>query len=244
NGRGFIHVGSINGTEQASKGNRELALQVQSDAAYAFLAQMFASDWPDYVYLPLLFNNYVPPANYVLISEVLYDPAGPDDAEFIELVNPTSAPIDLSNYALGDAVNPTDFEDVRRFPTGTILPGGETLVIATSATAFFAERGFYPDFEIVNTDTAVPDMIDDLNWGDPATFLQLGNQGDEVILRDANDHIVDAIAYGLSTDPNSTLCPLVPAPNYSLERFPYWRDTNSCQADFRAWPFPNPGTLP
>ena len=30
NGRGYVHVGSINGTEQSSKGNSELALQVQA----------------------------------------------------------------------------------------------------------------------------------------------------------------------------------------------------------------------
>ncbi len=244
NGRGYIHVGSINGTEQSSKGNRELALQVQSDAAYDFLAAMFASDWPDYVYLPLLFNNYVPPANHVLISEVLYDPPGLDDAEFIELVNPTPVAIDISHYSIGDAVNPTDFEDVRRFPEGTILQAGQTLVIATSATAFFANYGFYPDFEIVDTETAVPDLIDDPDWGDPATFLQLGNQGDEVILRDAAGAIIDMLVYGPGADTDNTICPLVPASNYSLERYPYWRDTNICAADFRAWPFPNPGRLP
>ncbi len=30
-GRGYVHAGSINGSEAASKINRELALQVQSD---------------------------------------------------------------------------------------------------------------------------------------------------------------------------------------------------------------------
>jgi hypothetical protein len=36
----------------------------------------------------------------VLISEVLYDPTGPDDAEFIEIVNPTGQPVDLSHFGL------------------------------------------------------------------------------------------------------------------------------------------------
>jgi phosphatidylserine/phosphatidylglycerophosphate/cardiolipin synthase-like enzyme len=243
-GQGYIHVGSINGTELSSKGNRELALQVQSDEAYALLAEMFNQDWPYDLYLPLLLNNYRGPAQYPLISEVLYDPPGQDDAEFIELVNPTGAAIDLSNYSLGDAVNPADFEDVRRFPPGTVLLPRQTLVVATSATAFQLEYGFAPDFEIVDTELQVPDLIDDPNWGDPNALLQLGNMGDEVILRNANDTAVDVLTYGTGSYPGNIACPLVTTPSTSLERFPYWRDSNDCTADFRPWPFPNPGVLP
>lgn len=244
NGRGYAHVGSINGTELSSKGNRELAVQVQSDALYSFLATMFHQDWPWRLYLPLLYNKYIGPATYPLISEILYDPAGSDDAEFIELVNPTSQPIDLSGYSIGDAVHPTDFEDVRIFPAGTIILPGKTLVIATTATGFYRNFGFNPDFEILETDTAVPSLIDDPNWGDPATFLQLGNQGDEVILRNPAGVVIDVVTYGTGHYPGVVSCPLVPAPNYSLERYPYWRDTDDCSFDFRIWAFPNPGFLP
>lgn len=245
NGRGYSHVGSINGSELSSKGNRELALQVQSDAAYSYLAHMFWQDWGYFVYMPILFHHYVPPAQVVLISEVLYNPGGAqDDTEFIELVNPTHQSIDLSHYSLGDAVNPTDFEDVRRFPAGTQLGPGQVLVVAVAATAFRAEFGSNPDFEILNTDPLVPDMIDDLAWGDPAAFLRLGNMGDEVILRDAADQVVDAIAYGDGNFPGTISCGLAPSANISLERYPYWRDTDDCLADFREWAFPNPGTLP
>ena len=88
NGRGHIHIGSINGSETSSKANRELALQVQSDGAYALLADMFNRDWPYRTYLPVVLNNFIGPADHLLISEVLYDSPGADDAEFIELVNP------------------------------------------------------------------------------------------------------------------------------------------------------------
>jgi phosphatidylserine/phosphatidylglycerophosphate/cardiolipin synthase-like enzyme len=244
NGQGYIHVGSLNGSEQSSKGNRELALQVQSNDAYDYLADMFYRDWGATVYLPIILNNYIGPATHVLISEVLYDPFGQDDKEFIELVNPTGFTVDLSNYSIGDAVNPTDFEDVRRFPPGTLLAPGETLVIATAATAFFAEHGFNPDYEILSTDTAVPTLIDDPAWGDPAAILQLANGGDEVILRDPTGKVVDVVTYGSGSYPGVVACPLVSASNYSLERFPYNRDTDDCSFDFREWPFPNPGKLP
>lgn len=163
--RPYWGVTTSNGTEQSNKGNRELALQIQSDEAYTLLAGMFTRDWPHRTLLPLVQNQYQGPAPYVLLSEILYDPAGPDDAEFIELANPTPDPIDLSHYGLGDAVNRSDFEDVRRFPPGTTIASGKTIVVATGATAFKAEYGANPDFEILNTDPTVPDLIDDTAWG-------------------------------------------------------------------------------
>lgn len=243
-GVGYVHVGSINGTEQSSKGNRELALQVQSNDAYALLADLFNRDWPHRAYLPMLRNGYLGPANHLLISEVLYDPPGQDDAEFVELYNPTPQAIDLSNFSLGDAVNSTDFEDVRRFPAGTVLAAGDTLVIATSATAFYAQYGFNPDFEVVDTETAVPNLLDDLAWGDPAATMQFGNSGDEIILRNILDQLVDIVVYGDGSYPGVVACPVVSAANHSLERYPAWRDSDGCTADFRDWPFPNPGSLP
>jgi cardiolipin synthase len=244
NGRGYVHVGSLNGSEQSHKDNRELALQIQSDALFALLSDMFIHDWPHQLYLPIVMNNYIGPANHLLISEVLYDPPGQDTTEFIELVNPTPQTWDLSQYSLADAVNRSDFEDVRRFPAGTMLNPGQALVVALSAADFFAEYGFYPDFEILNTAALTPDMIDDLSWGDPSTFLQLGNLGDEVILRDEQDQVIDVLVYGTGNYPGVIGCPPVSLLNASLERLPYWRDTDNCSVDFREWPFPSPGSLP
>jgi len=245
-GQGYIHIGSINGTENSNKANRELALQIHSLPAYNLLASMFNKDWLDVIYLPHLFYEFVGPATYPLISEVLYDPVGDDDAEFFELVNPTSLPFDISNYSLGDAVlaDPLGFEDVRRFPAGTIIPPNEALVVATSATAFFTQFGTNPDWEILSTDPTVPDLLDDPAWGDPAAFIRLSNTGDELILRDSNDVVVDVLVYGTGSYPGHTACALLPGPDQTYERYPYWRDTNNCSADFRPWPFPNPGFLP
>ena len=149
-----------------------------------------------------------------------------------------------ASLPLGDAVNTTDFEDVRRFPDGTLLTPGETLVIAFSGTGFEAAFGFKPDFEVVGTDTAVTDLIDDTNWGDPAALLQLGNSGDEIILRNPSGQVVDVVTYGSGAHPDVVGCDLVSTSDHSLERYPYWRDTNDCTADFRDWPLPNPGQLP
>jgi hypothetical protein len=94
------------------------------------------------------------------------------------------------------------------------------------------------------TDTAVPNLIDDPAWGNPATFLQLGNGGDEVILRNPSNQVVDVVTYGTGSYPGVVACATVTTLNTSLERFPYNRDTDNCTVDFREWAFPSPGSLP
>jgi phosphatidylserine/phosphatidylglycerophosphate/cardiolipin synthase-like enzyme len=44
-GVGWVHVGSLNGSEASAKINRELALQVQSNAVHDYLATAFWQDW-------------------------------------------------------------------------------------------------------------------------------------------------------------------------------------------------------
>lgn len=244
NGQGFIHLGSLNGTEQAHKGNRELAIQVQSNELYTYLAEMFVRDWPHRAYVPVLWMGFLGPVEHPVISEVVVDPAGPDASEFIEIANPTAFPIDLTGYNLSDAVLPTDFADLRHFPPGTMLPAYDVLVVAQQAVAFKAQYGINPDFEILDSDPAVPDLIDNPEWGDPATFLQLGNLGDVIFLRDVTGRSIDVLAYGDVVHPESGESCLVIATGHSLRRQPYWRDTNQCTYDFEDWPAPDPGRLP
>lgn len=245
NGQGTVHVGSINGSEQSSKGNREIALQFQSNEAFTYLSNMFNQDWTYRTFLPTIMNNYVGPASHILISEIHYDPKGSDDDnEFIELVNPTGNIVDLSNWSISDAVLPSDYEDLRHFPAGTMILPHTTLVVATRASSFFDEYAEYPDFEIMDTVTAVPSLLDDLAWGDPGVFLRLGNTGDEVILRDAVGQMVDVIVYGDGMYGTRQPCSLAIFWGASLERDPYWRDTAVCPADFKEQPFPTPNKLP
>jgi phosphatidylserine/phosphatidylglycerophosphate/cardiolipin synthase-like enzyme len=244
NGQGYAYVGSINGSELSNKGNREIALLVQSSEVYVLLAEMFEYDSAHWLQLPVIMNDFRGPARHLLISEVLYDPYGTDETEFIEVVNPTSELFDLSEYSLSDAVGQEDYEDLRRFPPSSLIGPSEVVVVATSADAYRNEYGVWPDFEILETVQIVPNLVDDPSWGDPSTFLRLGNSGDEVILRDRNGETVDALAYGIGDVSGNVACPLLSGTNHSLERFPYWRDSDRCPDDFRDWPFPSPGRLP
>ncbi len=242
-GRGVIHVGSLNGTEMSNKGNRELAVQVRSDAAYAYLAELFAGDLSHTIHLPVILGQFQGAATHPLISEIVYDTPGQDEAEFVEIVNPTGAAIDLTGYALGDAVLMTDFEDMRLLPFGIVLPPNGVLVVTLSAVAFRAEFGVEPNLEILDSDPAVPDLIDLPAWGDPEAVFQLGNLGDEVLLMNQTG-VVDVVTYGDGAHPAAVACPLLAPPAHTLERYPYWRDSRVCPSDFRAWPFPSPGRLP
>ena len=243
-GQGYIHVGSINGSEAASKVNRGLALQVQSNTAYDFLKDVFDYDWQaswqsapglTHVYLPLVARNCVPPADHLVISELLYDPADVADAdgEWIEIYNPTAITVTLTGYSLSDGNSHGD--GTAAFPGGSIAPGG-VIVIAQRAEVFSNTYGLATDFEFKVSDPAVPDMTlinGRIGWG---------NGGDEAILRHASGEDVDVVVYGSGSYPGATPHPGV-GWGHSLERKPANCDTDDCSADFGEQYTPNPGQV-
>jgi len=96
----------------------------------------------------------------LLISEVLYDATGPEpDEEWIKIYNAGASAIDLSDYKVGDEEEQGGTEGMQQFPVGASINPGQVIVIANKATAFFGVWGFNPDYEMVASDEAVPDMI-------------------------------------------------------------------------------------
>jgi len=128
---GYIHVGSINGSEGSSKINREMAIQVQSDEAYVYFKEMFDLDWKwsQPIYLPLVMQRYTPPANYLLITEVDYS----GSCEWVEIYNPTAMTITLTGYKIGDAESAGKYEGMYIFPARQMAPE-EVIVVAGDAT--------------------------------------------------------------------------------------------------------------
>ncbi len=244
-GRGYVHVGSINGSEVSSKINRELALQVQSDAAYEYLRQVFDYDWhhsPLLTYLPLVLRNHqVPvPADHLLVSELFY--AVSKEEEWIEILNPTNVTVDLSDYAIGDADWPDSFEGMYCFPAGASLGPRQVLVIATSAATFRQTYGRSPTYEFYETDPDVPTLTPAGWWG--TGEWELRNSGDEVLILDQVNHPVEVVVYGDGEYLGVVGHPGVSLYTHSLERYPALFDTDDCSQDFRDWPFPNPGEFP
>ena len=80
----------------------------------------------------LLASRRPPTPRDLLVSEINYNPAGPDDYEFIELYNAGTNLLDLAGVSLSNAVRFI-------FPTGYALNPG-TFTVVVKDTAAFAER--------------------------------------------------------------------------------------------------------
>jgi len=244
-GAAFSHVGSINGSEISSKVNREVAVQIESQGLYAEMLHVFGADWnlAGPIFLPLIMKNHRV-ADYVLISEVLYDPSGSDTGrEWVELYNPTGQVVDLSGWSLGDALADGEYGSGRYlFPAGTVISPGSVLVIAQQAVSVT----YRPDLEFVVDpsldDSDVPNMLPAGAWS--GFGLALGNSGDKVILRGSAGELVDAVVWGTGSVPGVVPHPGVSGSDHSLERYPVNRDTDDCITDFRDRYPSTPGSVP
>lgn len=122
--------------------------------------------------LPLfLFFNYgtIAFAQSIRISEIMADPSpvvGLPDAEYVELYNPTGAPINLTGWVLYDG-------NVRYLPDKTIPPDEYLIVCASSDTMLFASIG------------AVAGI----------SSLSLTNAGDKVSIRNPLGAATDSVTY-------------------------------------------------
>ena len=224
---------------------------MHSAGAYDYLKRVFDYDWeqsggPYEAHFPLILNDYVPPADHVLISELVFNPPGANDlGEWVEIVNPTDSAVDIGGWYLGDAVRRKDYERLYAFPAGTTIPAQGILVVARRATAYQA-LGYAskptPDFEWNNSSSGVPDMIRS-SWGE--NKFALGNAGDELLLLDARKQVVDVVVYGSGEYPGVDSFGDVSGvySGNSLERWPANRDSNDCRRDFHIRYEPEPGVV-
>ncbi len=176
----------------------------------------------------------------LLISEVLYDPTGTEPAaEWIEIYNASGQTIDLSTFKIGDEETQGSTEGMYQFPTGATMINGEAVIIANQATVFFATYGFNPDYELTPTDPTVPDMVEYTLWA--TGTIQLVNTGDEILLLDGGNYLVDAVSWGTSTWAFDPSVPGVSA-GHSIERVPADVDTDT-NADWVDQAVPDPGNV-
>ena len=104
----------------------------------------------------------------VVFSELMYHPDGDQALEWIELHNEMATNMDISQWQLDGGVQ---FE----FDEGTVINGGEYLLIAADPTQWPAE-------------SALDDAMG------PYTG-QLANGGEEILLRDASGRVMDTLDY-------------------------------------------------
>ncbi|KAA9331622.1 hypothetical protein F0P96_15430 [Hymenobacter busanensis] len=127
---------------------------------------------------------YTPPAaqpapNQLLITEIYADetpatgaPAATYASEYLEIYNPTAAPLDLAGVRL---LKPTSTAAAAVFPAGAVLlPGEYAVVCGSTRTAQFT--GFGKVFGLTN-------------------FPSLNNTGDQVLLRARDGRTLFAVSY-------------------------------------------------
>ncbi len=245
-GRQVVHVGSINGTETSNKANREVALQVESSAAHAYLRAMFEYDWAfqPRSYLPVIAYHYLPPPDHLLISKVFYFGATSvvTGSEWVQIYNPTPITISLNGYKLGDQAvpGPTGFtvDGMWQFPSNAQIPPGQAINVATTGAGFFDKYTRYPQYAFFDSVNHVPLLTPYITYTSNISF-SLANTGDEVLLLGPNDQLIDGVTWGVGVLPGNVACPFIDMTLYppetrnpSIMRNPLWKDTNDCNADF------------
>ncbi len=108
------------------------------------------------------------------------------------------------------------------------------------ANVFFSENGFLPDFEFEDSDHRIPDLLPYDGWG--RSGIQFSNTGDEVLLLDPWDEVVDQLVYGNATEGAFSEPPPAPKEGNSLERYPPERDRDR-GGDWREREQISPGRL-
>lgn len=249
-GRFYAQIGSWNGTEASAKLNREMTLLIESPQVYGYLQNMFEGDWSVTrpMFLPILGKDA--PAQSpirLLVSEVMFNPTGADETghEWAEIYNPSGQMVDLSQFKLGDAETRGKVsagEGMYAFPAGSTLAAGGVAVIAENAALFYADWGRKPDYELSDYDHAVPDMLSYTSWA--TGTMQLVNAGDQVLLLDGADAVMDAAQWLTDTLPGTAPFTATLLGGHSLQRSPPAQDSNNCAVDFRDQPIPSPGTIP
>ncbi|MCH9647374.1 MAG: thrombospondin type 3 repeat-containing protein [Deltaproteobacteria bacterium] len=129
--------------------------------------------------------------DHLLLSEAVVTPT---PSEFLEIYNPTNAPVALDDYYLSDdedyallpgasgsgpapGIGSTDF--IVQFPAGATIAAGGVIVVAFDGAGFFTASGSNADFEIHGTDAGTPDMIA-TDVGGPTAGLT--NSGENAVL--------------------------------------------------------------
>jgi hypothetical protein len=181
------------------------------------------------------------PHSPLRIGEVLVNPATAVDAEgeWVEIVNASSGPQSLDGFKFGDEETPDAGEGMFAFPNGVSVGPAEVVVVAGHAGTFFSQWGSLPDFELIDSDPGIAQLAPYAGWSG-ATFL-LGNFGDEVLLLDRWDTVVDALTYGSGVFAGVSPATTVDE-NQSYARTPIDLDRDSCAADFAVQSSPTPGT--
>ncbi len=146
----------------------------------------------------------------LLISEIVVTPT---NGEFIEIYNPNTDPVNLSDYYITDATyaggNTYYYQVVEgggggggfgdfdaRFPDGAMIAAGEFQTVALAGdSVFYAEYGVLPTYELYEDSTNFADDVPDMREAVPGSINRQGGltNGDEVVIMYYWDGLSDLV---------------------------------------------------
>jgi len=133
-----------------------------------------------------------------------------------------------------------DPEGMYTFPIEEMISPSGIILVANRGDSFETQYAFKPDYELINTDPTVNDLFPYDSWASGS--IRFGNQGDELILLNGWDDLVDCLGYG---DSNFQLfqppIPIGPESS-SLARYPMDSD-NDIPTDWIISNNPSPGQI-
>ena len=172
----------------------------------------------------------------LLVSEVYAD--GSASGEWFEIYNLTGSELQLAHFKIGDEETLGGGEGMYAFPAGASIGVGDFQVVANDAASFFATYAIWPDYELSDSVPAVPDLEKYSPWATGS--VNLADGGDDLLLLDYDDELVDAVSWGGSSfafEPSASS----PEPGASLSRVPADGDSHTA-ADWQLGP-PSPGQV-
>jgi len=189
------------------------------------------------VYAPLLITEFQP-------NPVGTDNPGPTnqstDSEWIEIYNPNTIAIALTDYKIGNAAKRgSASQGMFQFKRGTIAPNS-TIIVARFKSRFQAGYPTVPASIIYGLDVSA-DFTRYTQWASGATIDLANNPGvpptgatnpsleEQVVLLDGKDGIADLVNYGTPSTPTPGNIPInivSVSEGVSFERCPGTRDTN------------------
>jgi len=168
----------------------------------------------------------------LLIDRFNVDRSSRSGGPWIAVINQSPRELLLDGYQLGDEESAGGDEGMARFGIAVIAPL-QRVVVAERASVYRAALGARPDFELIDTDPAVPDLQRAAGWCSGA--LDLAADGDELLLLDRAGSALDVVTYGAGRYPG--VVPHSPAGRGRLLlRGVVTQDTDNCAADFVARP--------
>ena len=181
-----------------------------------------------------------PGTGWLLVSEAMVDALDAEpDGEWVEIYNAGGSMVDLSTHKVGDEETQGGSEGMFQFPPGAQIVPGQAIVVASRASVFANRYGFWPDYELVNSDAGTPDMLKYVHWSTGS--VQFSNTEDEILILGPTDQVVDALSWGSSTWAFNPAIALVEE-GHSLERRPAYLDTDQA-SDWSDQPLPQPGEV-